>query len=169
MHGAFVARSARFWYACVNEFHQGGRPIGREAPMTIDMHAHWFPDDLADAFRKRTVKPKVYTKDDGKEYLETTFAPAPLRLEDLEARVAEMDRTGVELGIMSLSPVTGIAGLAAEESVPLCRIVNDALSAACVKYPGRFSALASLPTADIGLMLAEFERVMALPGMVGAM
>jgi predicted TIM-barrel fold metal-dependent hydrolase len=137
--------------------------------MIIDMHAHWFPDALADAFRKRTVKPMVYTKDDGKEYLETTFAPAPLRLEDIEARVAEMDRTGVEHGILSLSPVTGIEGLSAAESVPLCRIVNDALSAACVKYPGRFSALASLPTADIALMVAEFERVMALPGLVGAM
>ena len=34
--------------------------------MTIDMHAHWFPDALADAFRKRTTKPMIYTKDDGK-------------------------------------------------------------------------------------------------------
>src|SRR5262245_9776486 len=137
--------------------------------MTIDMHAHWFPDALADAFRKRTVKPKVYTKDDGKEYLETSFPAAPLRLESLDTRLSEMDRTGVELGILSLSPVTGIEGLPVDEAVPLCRIVNDALSAACTKYPGRFSGLASLPTAAIGVMVAEFERVMALPGMVGAM
>jgi hypothetical protein len=34
--------------------------------MTIDMHAHWFPETLADAFRKRTSKPMIYTKDDGK-------------------------------------------------------------------------------------------------------
>src|SRR5262245_64560090 len=73
--------------------------------MTIDMHAHWFPDALADAFRKRTVKPRVYAKD-GMEYLESTFAPAPLRLEPLDRRIAEMDRTGVELGVLSLSPVT---------------------------------------------------------------
>src|SRR5262245_19307885 len=136
--------------------------------MTIDMHAHWFPEALADAFRKRTVKPMVYTKD-GTEYLESTFAPAPLRLEPLETRVAEMDRTGVELGVLSLSPVTGIEGLPTDESLPLCRITNDALSAACAKYPGRFSALASLPTADTGVMLAEFERAMTLPGVVGAM
>jgi predicted TIM-barrel fold metal-dependent hydrolase len=137
--------------------------------MTIDMHAHWFPETLADAFRKRTSKPWIYTKEDGKEYLEGSFPAAPLRLESLDARLSEMDRTGVELGILSLSPVTGIEGLAAEESVPLCRIVNDALSAACSKYPGRFSGLASLPTADTGVMVAEFERTMALPGMVGAM
>ena len=137
--------------------------------MTIDMHAHWFPGALADAFRQRTTKPMIFRKDDGKEYLETTFAPAPLRLEDLDSRVAEMDRTGVERGILSLSPVTGIEGLPTVESAPLCRIVNDALSAACAKYPGRFSALASLPTGDTGPMLAEFERTMALPGMVGAM
>jgi hypothetical protein len=34
--------------------------------MTIDMHAHWFPETLADAFRKRTSKPMIFTKDDGK-------------------------------------------------------------------------------------------------------
>jgi predicted TIM-barrel fold metal-dependent hydrolase len=137
--------------------------------MTIDMHAHWFPETLADAFRKRTSKPMIYTKEDGKEYLEGSFPAAPLRLESLDTRLSEMDRTGVELGILSLSPVTGIEGLPTDEAVPLCRIVNDALSAACTKYPGRFSGLASLPTADIGVMVAEFERAMALPGMVGAM
>ena len=88
--------------------------------MTIDMHAHWFPETLADAFRKRTSKPRIYTKEDGKEYLEGTFPAAPLRLESLDTRLSEMDRTGVELGILSLSPVTGIEGLSAEESVPLC-------------------------------------------------
>ena len=137
--------------------------------MTIDMHAHWFPETLADAFRKRTSKPMIYTKEDGKEYLEGSFPAAPLRLESLDSRLSEMDRTGVELGILSLSPVTGIEGLPTDEAAPLCRIVNDALSAACTKYPGRFSGLASLPTADIGVMVAEFERAMALPGMVGAM
>jgi predicted TIM-barrel fold metal-dependent hydrolase len=137
--------------------------------MTIDMHAHWFPETLADAFRKRTSKPMIYTKPDGKEYLEGSFPAALLRLESLDARLSEMDRTGVELGILSLSPVTGIEGLPADEAVPLCRIVNDALSAACTKYPGRFSGLASLPTADIGVMVGEFERAMALPGTVGAM
>ena len=137
--------------------------------MTIDMHAHWFPETLADAFRKRTSKPMIHTKEDGKEYLEVHVLGRPLRLESLDTRLSEMDRTGVELGILSLSPVTGIEGLPAEESVPLCRIVNDALSAACIKYPGRFSGLASLPTADTGVMVAEFERAMALPGMVGAM
>jgi predicted TIM-barrel fold metal-dependent hydrolase len=137
--------------------------------MTIDMHAHWFPETLADAFRKRTNKPMIFTKEDGKEYLEGSFPAALLRLESLDARLREMDRTGVEHGILSLSPVTGIEGLSAEESVPLCRIVNDALSAACTKYPGRFSGLASLPTADTGVMVGEFERAMAMPGMVGAM
>jgi predicted TIM-barrel fold metal-dependent hydrolase len=137
--------------------------------MTIDMHAHWFPETLADAFRKRTSKPMILAKEDGKEYLEGSFPAALLRLESLDARLSEMDRTGVELGILSLSPVTGIEGLSVEESVPLCRIVNDALSAACTKYPGRFSGLASLPTAETGAMVAEFERAMALPGMVGAM
>ena len=51
-----------------------------------------------------------------------------------------MDRTGVERGILSLSTVSGIEGLPAEEAIPLCRIINDGSLGLCAKYPGRFSA-----------------------------
>ena len=106
--------------------------------MTIDMHSHWFPEKLADAFRQRKSKPMIHTKADGIEYMESMFS-APLRTEQLDKRLAEMDRTGVERGVISLTTVFGVEGLPAEEAIPLCRINNDGLSEICAKYPDRFS------------------------------
>jgi predicted TIM-barrel fold metal-dependent hydrolase len=54
-----------------------------------------------------------------------------------------------------------------EVSVPLCRLVNDRLSRLCVEHEGRFAAYAALPLTDMAAAAAEFERALALPGMVG--
>jgi predicted TIM-barrel fold metal-dependent hydrolase len=136
--------------------------------MAIDLHSHWFPAKLADAFRQRKSKPMIHTKEDGVEYMESMFS-APLRTEQLEKRIAEMDRTGVESGVISLTTVFGVEGLPAEEAIPLCRINNDGLAEVCSQYPDRFHALATLPVGDIDAAIAEFERAMKLPGMVGAL
>jgi predicted TIM-barrel fold metal-dependent hydrolase len=55
-----------------------------------------------------------------------------------------------------------------EISLPLCRMVNDALSGICQKHQGRFSVFAALPLVDMSAATAEFERALALPGVVGA-
>ena len=55
-----------------------------------------------------------------------------------------------------------------EVSGPLCRRVNDRLSAICQEHPGRFAAFAALPLVDIQAAAAEFDRVLGLPGMIGA-
>jgi predicted TIM-barrel fold metal-dependent hydrolase len=47
-------------------------------------------------------------------------------------------------------------------------MVNDALSGICQKYQGRFSVFAALPLVDMSAATAEFERALALPGVVGA-
>jgi len=47
-------------------------------------------------------------------------------------------------------------------------MVNDALSGLCQKYQGRFKVFAALPLVDMSAAAAEFERALALPGVVGA-
>ena len=136
--------------------------------MAIDLHSHWFPAKLADAFRQRKSKPMIHTKEDGIEYMESMFS-APLRTEQLDKRIAEMDRTHVDCGVISLTTVFGVEGLPAEEAIPLCKINNDGLAEVCAQHPTRFYALATLPVGDIDAAIAEFERAMKLPGMVGAL
>jgi predicted TIM-barrel fold metal-dependent hydrolase len=80
-----------------------------------------------------------------------------------------MDRQGVSTSVLSLlGAFCWIESQPVEVSLPLCRMVNDALSGLCRKYEGRFNAFAALPLADMSAAAAEFERALALPGVVGA-
>lgn len=139
--------------------------------MSIDFHAHWIPKGLADALRARTSLPRIYRDAAGTEIIECTGFPTALTpgFDNATARLAEMDRTGVAIGVLSLTTVWGVETLPIEESLPLCRAFNDSVAQACAAYPDRFYGLAALPNADLQVALAEFERAMTLPGMVGAL
>jgi predicted TIM-barrel fold metal-dependent hydrolase len=138
--------------------------------MPIDFHAHWIPSALSDVLRKRTSVPKIRRAEDGFEYYDYSYQSAKLMhgFDDIPTRLAEMDRTGITRAVMSLTTVYGVECMPIQDSLPLCRTFNDAVGAMCKAHPDRFSGLAALPNADLGAALAEFERAMDLPGMVGA-
>lgn len=141
--------------------------------MTIDMHAHWVPPALSAALRARTAAPRIRRVESGVEMLDnggSRLIRLPEGFEDsLEARLAEMDQSGISQGLLSLATQYHVEWLPAQESLVLCRLFNDAVSEACSAHPGRFKALAVLPATDLEVALQEFERAMRLPGMVGAL
>ena len=137
----------------------------------IDMHAHWKPAEVADALRARTKEPRILRNQDGVEVLKSRMSEEPLAnaFDDVEFHLGRMDRQGVETSVLSL--VGGFCWIEAQPldvSGPLCRRVNDRLSAICQEHPGRFAAYAALPLTDISAAAAELERVLGLPGMIGA-
>jgi predicted TIM-barrel fold metal-dependent hydrolase len=145
--------------------------FGEDRAMTIDMHAHWSPPELIDIYRARTEPPMIYTDGSGNDIIKTRRGEQAFgdMFDDLETRLAEMDEHGVATGVLSLwGPHQWIERLPVEESVPAVRIFNDAVSQVCAGNPGRFVAYASLPLADMDAAVAELDRVMALPGMIGA-
>jgi predicted TIM-barrel fold metal-dependent hydrolase len=136
---------------------------------TIDMHSHIVPKGLADALRARTKPPMIIRGEDGKEYMNSLLnsrAALPEGFDSVESRLAEMDRNGVTHAVLS-NQLQDIASLPLEDSVPLCRAYNDAISAACAQHPDRLNAFAAIPIGSIDAAVAEFERAMALPGIVG--
>src|SRR5499427_4448502 len=140
--------------------------------MMIDMHAHWRPAQLADALRARTREPRIVRNSDGVEMLKSSrMGEEPLAnaFDDVDFHLARMDRQGVEVSVLSLlGSFCWIESQPPEEAGPLCRTVNDGLSAICRKHPGRFAAYAALPLTDMSAATIEFERALGLPGMIGA-
>jgi len=134
------------------------------------MHAHWKPPALIDALRDRKAAPRVLRKSDGSEVYDHPRGERPIAkaFDDVDVRLAEMDRYGVSTGVLSLqSAFTWIERLPVGEALPLLRLYNDSLSAICSTHEERFAAFASLPMADIEAAAEEFERAIALPGIVG--
>jgi predicted TIM-barrel fold metal-dependent hydrolase len=137
----------------------------------IDMHAHWRPSEVADAMRARTREPRILRNADGIEVLKGRMGEEPLAtaFDDVEFHLARMDRQGVKTSVLSLlGSFCWIEAQPLEAAEPLCRSVNDGLSAICQKHPGRFAAFAALPLVDIAAACAELERALGLPGMTGA-
>lgn len=140
--------------------------------MTIDMHAHWVPPALSAELRARKRPPHIVRTESGEEMLDNG-GKRRIRLPEgfddtLEQRLAEMDASGIEQGLLSLATQYHVEWLPLEESLALCRMHNDAVADACAAHPKRFRALAVLPL-DIPAAVAEFERAMARPGMAGAL
>jgi len=75
-----------------------------------------------------------------------------------DARLAEMDRTGIEIEVISLNSnaVQGVPDPG--EAIALARRANDALAAAVAKRPDRFAGLAALPMQDPDAAAAELIR-----------
>ncbi len=123
--------------------------------MKIDVHSHFYPARYID------IIGELYP--DGSPNIVGLDMPA---WETAEARLAEMDRVGVDVEVMSLS-APNVYFDDHRLSLELARLANDELSQVCQDHPDRFKGFASLPLGDATTAVEELRRAMRLPGMVG--
>jgi len=136
---------------------------------TVDIHAHWYPEEWLKLFEKDGPKEGALLERDGKGYrvkakhITNAFDE---RFVGLDARLEAMNKRKIDIHALSLttpmvywaSPAFGLA---------LSQAFNDAASAAHRKHPDRFLGLAMLPMQEPALALQELERAAKLPGMRG--
>src|SRR5580704_15562360 len=87
------------------------------------------------------------------------WSAIPAKLLDIHgARLAERDKTGIEVEVISLNSnaVQGIFD--SKKAIEVARRANDALAEAVAKRPDRFAALAALPMQDPEAASAELMR-----------
>jgi 2,3-dihydroxybenzoate decarboxylase len=84
-------------------------------------------------------------------------------------RIAEMDRGGVELCILSLA-APGIQAIAnASEAISAARRANDHLAESVTKYPKRLKGFAAIPLQDPQAAAQELTRCVKELGFCGAL
>ena len=93
----------------------------------------------------------------------------PLLPEMAEQGLANMDKAGIEIAVLSqTSP--GIQAIAdSPEASAMARHANDALHAAIEQQPRRFRGLAALNLQDVDTACAELKRCVSELGFVGAL
>jgi predicted TIM-barrel fold metal-dependent hydrolase len=85
-----------------------------------------------------------------------------------ERRIADMDRCGIDVQVLSHThPSPEI--LEAARAIPLCSRVNDEIAEAVARYPKRFAGFATLPVADPEAAAKELERAVRQLGFKGAL
>lgn len=90
------------------------------------------------------------------------------RLSDVgEGRLEEMDRSGIDLAVLSLVTEGVQAEPDAARAATKASRANDVLASIVERYPDRFSGLASVSLRDVGGAAKELERAVRELGLVG--
>lgn len=140
--------------------------------MVYDVHAHCIPTAAIDWMERHgaEVGIEVSTTDSGRMIvLDGRYRAGPLRADliELAERIETMDRTGVDVQILSswidltayqLDPAGGLRW---------SRVLNEAIAAEAAAAPDRFLALGSVPLQDPAGAAEELRRAMSELGMVG--
>jgi len=124
------------------------------APLSglVDFHAHW-------------IGPRVV------ELLGARTSPRPPQGQswfDIDARLRELDRGGVQRQVLSYVGAAYDGVLSPEDARPLWRAQNDDLGALARTHPTRFSGLATLPTSNVAWAADELQRAHQELGLLGA-
>ncbi len=136
----------------------------------IDLHAHVV---LADAFEMAGPYGPFHGDDaQGAEYFRVgdyTMKPIPYRgsvFMDVERRLIEMDRVGIDRQMLSPNPLTFFGGVEAAPAIDFARATNDAMAALVAEQPDRLFGSAQLPMQDPVAAIAELDRAIGDLGLV---
>jgi 5-carboxyvanillate decarboxylase len=130
----------------------------------IATEEHFAFPEFFDAFHKLAAT----NKSAGVRYVELFYRdPAFIRkFIDIDVRLAEMDRSGVDMQLLSLT-TPGVQDFDANEGTALARLANDRLAAIIKEHPKRFAGLAAVAPQDPKSAAAEIERAMTQLGLNG--
>ena len=146
--------------------------------MIIDMHAHWRPQALAEALKKRTKPPLIETNAEGKEVYRDhrRSVPAHTMFDDMDARFASMNRYGISANLMSLGGLAIAIGIMVDGSVVVVEItfakVGERLKSGESKNRVILEAAAEVGKPvlfGVGIIILVFMPLLSLEGMEGKM
>ena len=135
--------------------------------MTIDIHAHYVPQELIARIRS--------AKDLGVESIEGAQTPAlafdygfkvrpffPKLIEDAAQRTAWLDSEQIDYQLVATWPDIYGYGLSAQKCLAWHHLLNDTLAAWCNDHSERFGFIASVPLPDAKNAADELSRAVGL-------
>lgn len=131
----------------------------------IDIHNHFFPRTWPDlAARYGTPNwPWIKHTEPGKADImlgDRFFRHIYSACWDPEVRLQEMDRNGVDVQVMSATPVLFAYDRPVEHALDCARLFNDAALELCSNGQGRLKSLCQVPLQDIDASCKELTRCM---------
>jgi aminocarboxymuconate-semialdehyde decarboxylase len=128
----------------------------------VDVHSHVLPREMLEAIRQRprhyqmsvegAREKEVFIRDD--KHSTPIFA----EFYDADAKVEGMDRRGIDISVISVSPVVFFYWLDPGAGLAAARLLNDGIARMVAACPERLRGMATLPMQDVDAAVAELER-----------
>lgn len=135
----------------------------------VDFEFHFYIPEAIEALKKKRGTYPWYDEENDRLYWsEAVGEPQkilfPGLLRAYDDRIAYMDQYGLDAAVISSAPGVDELG---DDSIDLCRKINDHIYDHMIKYPGRFYGSAILPMHDVDAAIAELKRCVEELGFVG--
>jgi len=141
----------------------------------IDLETHFFTQDYIEYIRSRKEPPRETVNKEASNllmwYNNELFSPRTYDIDNKmldmgEGRLRDMDKNGIDMHVLSLSP-PGVQAFEAADGVAWAKRLNDELAEAVNKYPDRYAGMACIAPQDPAEAAAEIERGVTKLGMKG--
>jgi aminocarboxymuconate-semialdehyde decarboxylase len=140
----------------------GSKASRRRRVATYDLHNHVIPETVLHAIQQNPDRygTRIETRN-GKRYFDVHGRTAELLPEfhDPEAKIAWMDRAGMDVSVVSVGPPIYFYWLEPAAANEIVRLANDGIAQMVAKHPDRLRGVAHLPMQDPEAAIAELERV----------
>ena len=139
--------------------------------LRVDIHCHYFNRDAAARvahLNPAQYEPSVtYANALTREVNVKQMRDRALKLSDIDVRLKDMDRMGIDIQAVSPAPNQTYYWTEPGLGVELARSVNDRLADIVASHPDRFVGLGTIPLQDVQLAVAELERCVQRLGLRG--
>jgi aminocarboxymuconate-semialdehyde decarboxylase len=126
----------------------------------FDLHTHYYPPIYFEKIRELPSEFSFDKSPSGQTiitYRGARFFGVTPPMTDVAKRLADMDRVGIDVEVISLSTPNVFFADAAHQP-QIARIVNDAYAELVAQHPTRFKGFASIPMDDHDAALNELHR-----------
>ena len=107
----------------------------------VDVHSHVLPRELMEAIRARPrdYQMRVEGRGGGEVFIRDDRHSTPIYAEfyDADAKVEGMDRRGIDISVISVSPVVFFYWLDAGAGLAAARLMNDGIARMAAAWPRR--------------------------------
>ncbi len=137
--------------------------------VSIDIHAHCVPAEALDLLHSEGASIGIEVGDDGSVVVAGRPLPMPLRqtLVDRDARLAAMDRSGIDVQVLSSWIDLTAYRLDPDAGARWSRLLNETLAREAASHPDRFLALGTVPLQNPEAAVTELRYAVDELGMVG--
>jgi len=133
-----------------------------------DVHSHVIPKEMLDAIEKYPARYEMRIEKEGDNQCIVREGgnrfPVFSEFHDPDAKVAGMDRKGLDVSFISPAPIVFGYSLDADTGLEASRIINDGIANMTAARPDRLRGMGTLPMQHPDAAIAELERVVGQHG-----